>query len=130
MEDPQGFLEGLAARLQGPMHFRLFLQPLIAITFAIRDGRKDAREGRAPFFWTMFTDRQGRREMLRTGCRSVGKVFVVAIVLDLVFQYIAFAQFRPVGALMAGVVLALLPYIVLRGPAHRLFRRRAKSGEE
>lgn len=122
MGDHLSFIDGLLARVDGPMSLRLVLQPLMALIFAFRDGRKDAREGRAPYFWALFTDPRHRREMLESGWKSIGKVFVIAIVLDLVFQYIVFHEFRPIGALGAGIVLAIIPYALLRGPVNRLGR--------
>ena len=66
------FFENLVDRVSGPMQFRLILQPLMAIIFAIRDGRKDAREGRAPYSWQLFTDPEHRRELLRSGWKVGG----------------------------------------------------------
>ena len=48
----------LDARVTGPMHFRLLLQPGVATFFAIRDGLKDAREGHTLFLGSFH--RQGR----------------------------------------------------------------------
>ena len=114
------FMEDLLGRVHGPMDFRLVIQPLMAAIFAVRDGRKDAREGKAPYFWAMFADPDHRREFLRNGWKSVGKVFVMALVLDAVYQYITIRWFYPVEALVVAVVLAIVPYLVLRGPANRL----------
>jgi hypothetical protein len=36
----------LGGRLDGPLHLRFFLQPLMATIFAIRDGVRDAHSGR------------------------------------------------------------------------------------
>jgi hypothetical protein len=119
--EPLSFIEGLVARIEGPMSFRLLLQPVMALIFAIRDGRRDAKEGRAPFFWGLFTEPEHRREMLQSGWKGVGKVFCLALVLDLVFQYRAFGDFRPGGAMLAGVILAIVPYLLLRGPVNRLW---------
>jgi hypothetical protein len=127
MGDHLSFIEGLSARLQGPMHFRLILQPLVALFFAIRDGRRDAREGRPPYFWALFTEPTQRRDMLASGWKSVGKVFIIAIVLDAVFQFIVFHEFHPAAALLAGVILAIVPYLLLRGPVNRLMPRKAKG---
>ena len=127
MGDHLSFIEGLSARLHGPMSFRFLLQPLVALFFAIRDGRKDAREGRAPYFWALFTDPGHRHAMVVSGWKSIGKVFIIAIVLDVVFQYIVFRDFRPIGALLAWLILALVPYLLLRGPVNRLMRRKAKG---
>ena len=128
MGDYLGFIDALLARLHGPMSFRLLIQPLMALFFALRDGRRDAREGRPPYFWGLFADPEHRGDMLRSGCKSIGKIFIIAVILDNVFQYIVFHNFRRPGAgLIAGVILALVPYLLLRGPVNRLMRRYTKG---
>ena len=47
------------------MSFRFFLQPTMAILFAIRDGIKDARTGRSPYVWTILHKPEERRARLR-----------------------------------------------------------------
>ena len=117
------FLNGLTERLHGPMNFRFLLQPLMASFFAFRDGRKDAKAGKPPYFWALFKHTDQRRELIRDGWKSIGKVFIVAVVLDVVFQLVVFREVRlRGGALWAGVILALLPYLFLRGPINRLVR--------
>jgi hypothetical protein len=127
MRDYLGFFDALQARLQGPMNFRFLLQPLVAIFFAFRDARRDIREGLQPFFWALFTDPGHRRYMIKSGWKSICKVLIVAIVLDLVFQYRALRVFHPAVALLAGLVLALVPYLLVRGPLSRLMRRKVKG---
>jgi hypothetical protein len=129
MGEHLSFIDGLLARLHGPMSFRFFIQPLIAIFFAFRDGRNDARQGRLPFFWALFTDSGHRVEMVQSGWKSIGKVFIIAMLLDGVFQYLVFRDFRPGGLLMAGLLLAIIPYLLFRGPVNRLMGRRAKREE-
>jgi hypothetical protein len=109
------------------MKLRFVFQPLMAIIFAIKDGRKDAREGRAPYFWAIFTDPGHRRDLLRNGWKSVGKVFIIALILDAVYQYIALSMFYPVEALLVAVALAIIPYVLLRGPANRLMPSKIKE---
>jgi hypothetical protein len=121
--------ENLIGRVHGPMSFRFLLQPLMAIIFAVRDGRKDAREGQVPYFWAMFTDPEHRRDLMRNGWKSVGKVFIIALVLDAVYQYIALKWFYPVEALVTAFVLAIVPYVLLRGPANRLTPRKGLDGK-
>jgi hypothetical protein len=118
------FFENLVGRVSGPMQFRLILQPLMAIIFAIRDGRNDARSGRAPYSWQLFTDPEHRRELIRSGWKSVAKVFIMAIIIDAVYQYIQLSFFYPVEALMTAFILAIIPYLLLRGPVNRLMRRK------
>jgi len=126
MTEHDSFINGLLARIEGPFSFRLILQPLIALFFGIRDGIRDAREGNSPYFWSLFTEPDHRRYMLLNGWKSIGNVFIIAIILDLAFQYVIFHSFRLIGALLAGVILALLPYLLLRGLVNRLARLRHK----
>jgi len=54
-------------RFDGPLHFRLFAQPLMAILFAVRDGNRDAREGRSAYLSALLTDPTQRRYLLESG---------------------------------------------------------------
>ena len=116
--------ENLMGRMSGLMHFRFILQPLMAIIFAIRDGRKDARTGQVPYFWALFTDPGHRRELLLNGWKSVGKIFIIAIVLDTAYQLIVFRWFYPFETLLVAFALAIVPYVVLRGPVNRILSRK------
>jgi len=112
----------LIGRIGGPMSFRLLLQPATAFVFAIRDGLKDAREGRPAYFYSLFTDPENRRSRLREGFKAVSRVFAFAIVMDLIYQLTVLRWFYPLQALIVAIVLALLPYILLRGPVNRIAR--------
>ena len=114
--------ENLAARVGGPLSFRLILQPMMATFFAIRDGRKDAREGRPPYFWALFTQPGRRAELLRDGWKAVAKVFIIATVIDAVYQVIVLRWVYPGEALIVAFILACLPYLLIRGPLNRLMR--------
>ena len=128
MEDTlMRILENLMDRVSGPMKFRLVLQPLMATIFAIKDGMKDAREGRPAYFWALFTDSGHRRDMLQNGWRSVGKIFILAMVLDAVYQYIELKWFYPGEAILVAFILAIVPYVLLRGPVNRLTPRKGKE---
>jgi hypothetical protein len=116
--------ENLVDRVSGPMHFRVIMQPLMALIFAVRDGMKDAHEGRVPYFWSMFSDPGHRRDLLRSGWKSVGKIFIIALILDAVYQYIELRWFYPVEALLVAFILAIIPYVLLRGPVNRLIHRK------
>ncbi len=99
------------------MKIRLLLQPTMAAIFAIRAGWKDAREGRPPYFWAVFTRPAHRHELLREGWKDLGKVFLIAVIIDLVYQFIVFRWFYPVYVLLVATLLAFLPYLLMiRGP--------------
>lgn len=116
-------VEDLVGRVSGPMKFRLILQPLMAALFAIRSGLKDAKEGKSPYFWAMFGDAQHRADMIRDGWKSVGRIFILGIVLDVIYQFIVLRRLYPVEALLVAAILALIPYLLLRGPVNRIARR-------
>jgi hypothetical protein len=119
----------LIGRIGGPMSFRLILQPATAIIFAIRDGLKDAREGRPAYFYSLFTQPENRRRQLREGFKAVSRVFALAIVVDFIHQVIVLRWFYPLQALIVALVLAFLPYILLRGPVNRIARFLKRSPE-
>jgi hypothetical protein len=113
--------ENLVARVTGPMKFRLLLQPAMATFFAIRDGLRDARECRPPYFWGLFTHKGERESMLKNGWKSVGKVFILAVVLDVVYQLIEHRwTVYPGEAILVAIILALVPYLLIRGPVNRI----------
>jgi hypothetical protein len=114
--------DDLIARISGPLHFRFLLQPLMASIFAIRAGLDDARENRPPYFWSFFTQPDQREKLAREGWEGVGKVFIIAIVIDGVYQLFVLRWFYPGEALILATVLAILPYLLIRGPLNRLVR--------
>ena len=123
--------ENLIARVTGPMKFRLLLQPGMAIFFAIREGLKDARDGKPPYFWGCLTDRSDRKAMLKDGWKSIGKVFVLAVVLDIVYQLIEHRwRVYPGEAILVAIILAIVPYLLVRGPINRIVRRKRDAVKE
>lgn len=119
--------ENLIGRVSGPMKFRLILQPTMAAILAIRAGLKDAREGRPAYFWGIFTEPSLRRHLIREGWQAVAKVFIVAIIMEVIYQFIVFRWFYPGEALIVATVLAILPYLLLRGPVNRIARHWSDS---
>jgi len=112
----------LLGRFSGPLTLRLFLQPMMATLFAAREGVADARENRPPYLWGFFTHPGDRRRMIGEAWRAIAKIIILAIVLDLVYQLIVFRRIYPVEAIDVGIILAILPYCLLRGPVNRIAR--------
>jgi hypothetical protein len=114
----------LVGRLYGPLSFRLVLQPAVAAFIAIRTALEDAREGRPAFGWALFADAERRHALLRDGWREVGKVFVVAVIIDLIYELIVLGRIYPGQSLIVAAILALLPYLLFRGLVNRMMRLR------
>jgi hypothetical protein len=114
--------DDLGGRIDGPFAFRLIIQPMVAAILATRAGMKDAHEGRPPHGWAILTDSSTRCDLLRESCKDVAKVFAAAVIIDLIYQIIVFRWIYPVQSLIVGVILALLPYLLIRGPVNRIAR--------
>jgi hypothetical protein len=118
----QRFVENFVHRLDGPLHFRFIVQPLMAVIFATLDGIKDAKAGKPAYFWTVLTSPEQRRFLLHDGWKHFGKIFILAIVLDVIYQIKVHHAFYPMETLLTALVLAVVPYVVLRGPINRIVR--------
>ena len=118
----QRFIEHLFGRLDGPLHFRFILQPVMATIFAIIDGVKDAKLGKPAYFWTVLVSPEQRTELLKNGWKHFGKIFILAIILDLVYAWKVQDRIYPLETLTVALLLAVVPYMLLRGPANRVVR--------
>ena len=106
------------------MWFRTVMQPAVAIFFAVRDGLNDARLGRPPYLWKIFTNHSGhRRELIRDGWTSIAKVFFMAMVIDVIYQLVVQWWIYPLEIVIVAIVLAVVPYILIRGPFNRILQR-------
>jgi len=105
------------------MKFRLVLQPAMSCFFAIRSGLADAKAGRPPYFWEIFFNSGYREYMIKDGWKDVGRVFLLALAMDIVYQVIELRFVYPGEAIVVALVLAILPYLILRGLIRRTARR-------
>jgi hypothetical protein len=118
----------LVARASGPLSFRFILQPAMAAIAAIHDGIKDARTGRSPYFWTVVrfwtvTHTRGERVgRLREGLIATSRILLLGIAMDVIYQYLEYTTFYPAEALLIALLLAFVPYLLIRGPITRIAR--------
>jgi hypothetical protein len=112
--------QNIVGRLTGPMNLRLIIQPTVATILAIRAGLRDAHQDRAPFLWAVLWNSAHRRELLRQGWKDVGKVFLLAAILDVVYQLIVHRAVYSLELLITAVTLAIIPYVLVRGPISRI----------
>ena len=105
----------LLDRPGGPMTFRFILQPVMATIAAMHDGVLDARSGRAPYLWTILTNPEKRVGRLHEGLISTARVLLLGLAMDTIYQYIVFDAFHPAESVIISVLLAFVPYLLLRG---------------
>ena len=132
-------MENLIERTEGPMNLRFFLQPAMAIFFAIRAGLRDVKNKSVPYLWRFATSGGSRKAIAKEGWKDFGKVFVIATILDIAYQSVVIfglkteSRFYPLESIIVAFLLSLIPYIFFRGPVSRLvrwFSKEKQSGEE
>ena len=116
----QLFADQLHDRVSGPMKFRIVLQPMMATFLAIRSGLRDAKSGKDPYFWSFLFARGHRFDIVKDGWEGVGRLFILAIVLDLTYQILVQSSIHIRAALIVACILAIVPYVILRGIATRI----------
>jgi len=114
--------QNLLDRPGGTMTFRFILQPIMATIAALFDGVKDARTGRSPYLWTIFSVPEKRGSRLREGLISTARIVLLGLFMDLIYQFIEFKSFHPAEAVIMALLLAFVPYLLLRGPCARIAR--------
>lgn len=110
----------LLGRASGPLHFRLFVMPIVVTIMAIRAHLRDVREGHPIFLWAFLKDPSERRRLFRSGLKDFGKVFIVACVLDTAYQLFVLKEFHIDQLLIVAVACAIIPYFLIRGPVTRI----------
>ena len=126
-------VQEILGRAHGPLHFRLFVMPTVVVVLAIRAHLKDVRDGKPVFLGAFITSPTERRRLLRSALKDVGRVLVVALALDTIYQVLVFKAFYPGQAIVVATACAVVPYVVVRGPvtrlAHHLLQRRKAAAE-
>jgi hypothetical protein len=115
--------QNLVDRPGGPMVFRYFLQPTMASVAAILSGIKDARLGRTPFLHAVLTNPAERAGRLDEAIVDTSRLLLLGLIIDSVYQFVEFDSFHPGEAVIITLLLAFLPYLLLRGLVARVARR-------
>ena len=115
-------LHNILDRSGGPMSFRFILQPTMAAIAAFHDGLKDARAHRSPYLWAIVMQPAKRGERLREGLIATGRIILLGLLADAIYQMAVLHAFYPGEMAVVALLLAFLPYVLLRGPLARLAR--------
>jgi hypothetical protein len=115
--------EGLEARLSGPGKGRFILQPLMSTALGVRDGIRDAKEGKPPYLIRVLSSNEPAFDVVKIGLKSITIPLSLGVILDLILQKIIFNAMYLLPALFAGTVLVAFPYSVARALSNRVARR-------
>lgn len=120
--------ENLLARTEGPLNLRFVIQPILSLIFAVRAGRRDAKNDQAPYLWKFIFSAGRRTGIAAEAWKDVGKLFITGTIMDIIYQLISIYgtetedRFYPLESLIVAFILAIIPYILVRGPINRLIR--------
>jgi hypothetical protein len=96
------------------------MMPTVVTILAIRAALRDAREGQPAFLWAVITNSTERRRIIRSALKDIGRVILLALLLDTAYQLVVLREFHLLQLLIVVVTLAVLPYVLIRGPLKRL----------
>jgi len=116
------FFQDLLARLSGAGRLRFIFQPAVAIFIGLRDGIKDSRGGRPPFLLALVYHPEHRAHFLRSALASIRDLVAVAIILDVISQFLIFEKVHAGAALVLGPALIAVPYSIARALGNRIAR--------
>src|SRR5579872_429922 len=83
-------------------------------------GRTDFR---SPFVRALLFEPQHRIPRLIEAFNAIARIILLGLVMDVIYQLIAFHRFYPAEAVIIALLLAVVPYLVLRGLITRGARR-------
>jgi hypothetical protein len=116
-------VERLLGRAGGPLHFRLMVMPLVVTFFAVRAAMRDVRSGQPPFFRTLLGHPEERGRLIRSLRKDIGKIIMMAIILDTVYQVLVLKAFYPGELLVVVLASAIMPYLIIRSSVWFLMRQ-------
>lgn len=122
--EQERFWRNLLARPGGPMTFRFILQPVMAAIAAWKDGTADARLNRPPYLASIVRGAGDRGRLLWEGVVATARIIILGVVMDAIYQVTVLKTFHPAEAVLIAILLAFVPYVLLRGPFRRLASRR------
>lgn len=117
-----GFWEGVVQGLSGKGQFRLILQPTMAFILGVRLGIADAKEGKGPFLFRLFTTRYGHWELFKRSLSDAAMPLILALLMDGLLQYLTLHRVRPMQAVVVGALLVWLPFTITRGLTNRIWK--------
>jgi hypothetical protein len=88
---------------------------------------RDARTERSPYLWTIVRQSEERVALLREGLDATARIILLGLAMDVIYQVMVFKMFYPVEALIIAILLAFVPYLLIRGLVVRVSHARAAS---
>ena len=121
-------LDYILELIAGPGTFRFVIQPVLSILLGARDGRNDAKSGTSPYLYTILFESGKRIDTLKAGLGAMALPLIIAVALDSILQVYILGVWRLQWALVVGLCLVAIPYVLSRGVTNRISSaRRVKA---
>ena len=75
---------------------------------------------------TVLRNPQERVGRLREGLNATARIILLGLVMDVIYQLIVLKTFYPNEALVIALLLAFVPYVIIRGLVLRVARSRIR----
>jgi hypothetical protein len=102
------FWRNIVDRGTGPMTFRFFFQPVMAIAWGLYDGMRDVRLARGSGVSKLTP------ELPQDGLLSLARLVLLGLIIDLIYQIRVLGTFYPAEALLVTIPLVSIPYFAVR----------------
>jgi hypothetical protein len=118
--------ESMLMRTKDFLQLRLLFGPLQSILLATLIAKRDAKKQYPPYIWRFLATSKQRRAISRNAWINAGKIFVLAVSIDIIYQlteiimFDAKMTFNALEAALVGLLLTIIPYILMRGPVQRV----------
>jgi hypothetical protein len=110
--------------LGGNFQIRLIAQPLLGALLGVRFGIRDVKQGRVPVLKRIVEGRGGRGKVVAEAARNAVIPLVIAMLLDAVLQHMNNGRVRPLAAVVDGILLVFLPFLIVRALTNRFWTHR------
>jgi hypothetical protein len=71
---------------------------------------------------TILHDPAARGDRMREGLFSISRIILLGFAMDAIYQWRVLGTFYPGEAVAITLILAVIPYVILRGPIDRIAR--------
>jgi hypothetical protein len=118
--------ENMLVRTKDSLQWRLLLGPLQSLLLAALIAKRDAKKRYPPYIWRFLATSKQRKAISRKAWINTGKVLVLAISVDIIYQltqiilFNAKMTFNALEAALVGLLLTIIPYFLMRGPVQRV----------
>lgn len=106
------FWNDIVHRVGGPMSFRFYMQPTMAVLAALLDARRRAKAQAGG-------QRATPASHLRDSFIGSARILLLGLVIDIIYQWKELQQFYPGEAVVIAIGLAFVPYLLCRALTYK-----------